>query len=201
MSDDIILEIKNLNVDYISSALGKKKTVRAVNNLSLDIKRGEILAIAGESGCGKSTLSKAIIRLVEPISGEIIYNGRNVYDLKGANLKGKQKKDMAIFEIDERSAIRIYPFMTPTYLLRYFIKKLNLNQKVVNVFSVISISLMYLFTIFNWISVFISEEQEMESCAGLFMIPFLSLLKTASVISVLAGGCRVYEFLKKMKEE
>lgn len=92
-------------------------------------------------------------------------------------------------------------FMTPTYLLRYFIKKLNLNQKVVNVFSVISISLMYLFTIFSWISVFISEEQEMEFCAGLFMIPFLSLLKTASVISVLAGGCCVYEFLKKMKEE
>ena len=98
MSDDIILEIKNLNVDYISSALGKKKTVRAVNNLSLDIKRGEILAIAGESGCGKSTLSKAIIRLVEPISGEIIYNGRNVYDLKGANLKEFRENVQMIFQ-------------------------------------------------------------------------------------------------------
>lgn len=98
MSDDIILEIKNLNVDYISSALGKKKTVRAVNNLSLDIKRGEILAIAGESGCGKSTLSKAIIRLVEPISGGIIYNGENVYDLKGANLKEFRENVQMIFQ-------------------------------------------------------------------------------------------------------
>lgn len=98
MSDDIILEIKNLNVDYISSALGKKKTVRAVDNLSLDIKRGEILAIAGESGCGKSTLSKAIIHLVEPASGEIIYNGKNVYGLKRAILKEFRENVQMIFQ-------------------------------------------------------------------------------------------------------
>lgn len=98
MSDDNILEIKNLNVDYVSSALGQKKTVRAVDNLSLDIKRGEIFAIAGESGCGKSTLSKAIVRLVEPSSGEIIYNNENTLELKGDKLRGFRENVQMVFQ-------------------------------------------------------------------------------------------------------
>lgn len=70
-----LIEIKNLNVEYkTQSAMQEEKTVHAVNNLSLDIKHGEILSIAGESGCGKSTLAKAILRLVEVKSGEIYFS-------------------------------------------------------------------------------------------------------------------------------
>lgn len=67
-----LIEIKNLFIEYkIQSAMQEQKTVFAVNDLSMDIKPGEILSIAGESGCGKSTLAKAILRLIDVKSGEI----------------------------------------------------------------------------------------------------------------------------------
>ena len=56
--------------------------MKAVNNVSMRIQRGEIYALAGESGCGKSTLAKAITKLVSPKSGEIFYDGVNIYDIK-----------------------------------------------------------------------------------------------------------------------
>jgi len=68
-----LIEIKNLFIEYkVEGALQEKKTVHAVNDLSLDIKQGEILSIAGESGCGKSTLAKAVLQLIDVKSGEIL---------------------------------------------------------------------------------------------------------------------------------
>lgn len=79
-----ILEIKNLNVVYQTKKkfLGNQQTVHAVNNVSLDVHRGEILAIAGESGCGKSTLAKAVMKLVDTKSGEILFKEKNIVTLK-----------------------------------------------------------------------------------------------------------------------
>ena len=78
-----LLEIKNLNVTYKTKKglIGKIQTVHAVNNVSLNIHKGEILAIAGESGCGKSTLAKAIMKLVPSDSGEILLTGENILTL------------------------------------------------------------------------------------------------------------------------
>ncbi len=93
-----LLEIKNLSVQYKSpkGILGRMQTIFAVNDLSLEIKKGEILAIAGESGCGKSTLAKAVIRLENSISGEIIFEGENISDTK--DLSNFRKKVQMIFQ-------------------------------------------------------------------------------------------------------
>lgn len=96
-----LLEIKNLNVTYQTKKglIGKIQTVHAVNNVSLDIQKGEILAIAGESGCGKSTLAKAIMKLVQSDSGEILLNGENVLNLKhNKDLKKFYQKIQMIFQ-------------------------------------------------------------------------------------------------------
>lgn len=96
-----LLEIKNLNVTYQTKKglIGKIQTVHAVNNVSLDIQKGEILAIAGESGCGKSTLAKAIMKLVQSYSGEILLNGENVLNLKhNKDLKKFYQKVQMIFQ-------------------------------------------------------------------------------------------------------
>ncbi len=81
-----ILEIKNLTVEYFSG--NNEKVIRAVDNVSFCIKSGEIYALAGESGCGKSTLSKAITKLVFPSSGDILFEGKSIF-----NQKKDQKKE------------------------------------------------------------------------------------------------------------
>ena len=89
-----LIEIKNLFVEYkTQSALSEEKNVFAVNDLSLNINEGEILAIAGESGCGKSTLAKALLRLVDTKSGEIYLNREN----EKLNILNLDKKDLKNF--------------------------------------------------------------------------------------------------------
>ena len=80
-----LVTIKNLSVEYKTKKgiLGTPRIVHAVNDISLDIKEGEILAIAGESGCGKSTLAKTIMKLVEPSKGAILLNDKNILTLTG----------------------------------------------------------------------------------------------------------------------
>ena len=70
-----LVEINDLFVEYETKKEFFKpaKHVYAVNGVNLEIKKGEILAIAGESGCGKSTLAKTLLRLIKPKSGEIFY--------------------------------------------------------------------------------------------------------------------------------
>lgn len=79
---EILLDIKNLSIEYKSIKNGNNSIVKAVNNVSLKLNRGEIYALAGESGCGKSTLAKAVTKLVQPKSGEIFYEGENIYNIK-----------------------------------------------------------------------------------------------------------------------
>lgn len=99
-----LIEIKNLFIEYKidKGGLHEQKTVFAVNGLSLQIQKGEIFAIAGESGCGKSTLAKALLRLVDIKSGEILYNlgnaKLNVVHLVKNDLKKFRQKAQIIFQ-------------------------------------------------------------------------------------------------------
>ena len=77
-----LIEIENLRKYFpVKSGLfTHKQYVQAVESVSFNIRRGETLGIVGESGCGKSTLGRAIIRLHEPTSGRIVYDGKVIYD-------------------------------------------------------------------------------------------------------------------------
>ncbi|PPA72331.1 ABC transporter ATP-binding protein [Jeotgalibacillus proteolyticus] len=78
-----LLEIKNLKLHFNR---GKKNEVRAVNDISFDIFKGETLGLVGESGCGKSTTGRTIIRLYNATDGEVLFKGENVH-----NAKNKEK--------------------------------------------------------------------------------------------------------------
>ena len=77
-SDGNLLEVRNLK-QYFPVA-GTKKTVKAVDDVSFFIKRGETFGLVGESGCGKTSCGRAILRLTEPTSGKIVYDGNVIFD-------------------------------------------------------------------------------------------------------------------------
>lgn len=95
-----LVDIKNLNMYYpifTGSWSAKKEYLHALNNINLEIKKGEILGLVGESGCGKSTLGKSVLKLINP-SGKINFEGKNVLELKSRELKDFRKKSQMIFQ-------------------------------------------------------------------------------------------------------
>ncbi|MTK07316.1 MAG: ABC transporter ATP-binding protein [Hungatella sp.] len=82
--NSIILQIKNLSKDFEVKGKGlggKKLVLHALNDISLDIRQGEVLGIIGESGCGKSTLGRCIVGLHKPTGGDILFEGKSILKL------------------------------------------------------------------------------------------------------------------------
>lgn len=99
--EDIVLEVKHLKKYYPinnSPIIKNKAFVKAVDDISFDVKVGETFGIVGESGCGKSTMGKSIIRLIEPSSGTIMLDGVDFGKLKGNDLKVAREKIKLIFQ-------------------------------------------------------------------------------------------------------
>lgn len=89
-----------LEVRHLTKVFGSRETeVRAVDDVSFAVQRGEIVAIVGESGSGKSTLARMLLRLSEATSGEILMNGTDVTQIRGArNLKPYWREVQGIFQ-------------------------------------------------------------------------------------------------------
>jgi len=94
MSENLI-EVKNL-CKYFPA--GKKRTLKAVDNVSLTIRKGETLGLVGESGCGKTTCGRTILKLYNQTSGQIFYDGEEISNLKGKDLLKFKKNAQMIFQ-------------------------------------------------------------------------------------------------------
>jgi peptide/nickel transport system ATP-binding protein len=97
-----LLEIRGLKVHFpivrgivLSRQVG---TVHAVDGVDLDIDRGTTLGVVGESGCGKTTLGRAVLRLVEPTEGSVVFDGRDVGSLSAEDLRRQRRRMQMVFQ-------------------------------------------------------------------------------------------------------
>ena len=91
---DVILEVKHLK-KYFKTAKGP---LHAVDDVSFKVERGRTLGVVGESGCGKSTLGRTILQLLQPTSGEIIFEGKNIENSSMAQMRALRKDMQIIFQ-------------------------------------------------------------------------------------------------------
>ncbi len=128
---DVILSVKNLkkyfepHQNFAQSLAGgrQKRLIRAVDDISFDIRRGEIFGLIGESGSGKTTTGKLVMKLLEPSSGQMIFDGEDVTHLDKEGTKAYRRKVQMIFQDP-------YASMNPRFKIRDVLEEPLIIHKV-----------------------------------------------------------------------
>ena len=101
-SEDIILEVKNLKMHFpVGSGFLSRKPVgyvKAVDDVSFTVKRGETLGLVGESGCGKTTTGRAILQLYKPTAGQVVFDGQDLTSMNTKTMRGMRREMQVIFQ-------------------------------------------------------------------------------------------------------
>ncbi len=97
-----LLEVRNLSKHYEPRSgffgRGKRNVIRAVDDVSFTLRRGETIGLVGESGCGKSSIARTILLLEQPTAGEVLYRGRNIFDMSADELRRLRRHMQVVFQ-------------------------------------------------------------------------------------------------------
>jgi peptide/nickel transport system ATP-binding protein len=100
-NEEILLEVQNLKTYYPVKGGFFKRTVgnvKAVDDVSFELRKGETLGLVGESGCGKSTTGRTILRLMKPTDGRILFNGKDITNVRGTTLRKMRQDFQMVFQ-------------------------------------------------------------------------------------------------------
>ena len=98
-TEERVIEVKNLTREFnIRGSRGDKKTLKAVDDVSFYVRKGTTTALVGESGSGKSTVANMVLSLLEPTSGQVLYNGTDLSTLSRRDLFNMRRKLQVVFQ-------------------------------------------------------------------------------------------------------
>ena len=92
------LSVRNLTKHFAPTAFSRGPVVKALQDISFDIPRGQVVGLVGESGSGKTTIGRSVLRLIEPTSGEISFDGKDIIKLGAGDLRRQRRNMQYIFQ-------------------------------------------------------------------------------------------------------
>lgn len=131
-NENVLLTADQVKV-YFRGKNKKEGTVRAVDGVTLQIIRGETFGVVGESGCGKSTLGRTLLKLQEPTSGTIRFEGKDISTLKGKELKEMRKEAQIIFQdpsacLNPRRTVR--QILMEPFFIHHMQNEVNMDEEI-----------------------------------------------------------------------
>lgn len=135
-----MLELQHITKSYKKSIFGSERMV-ILDDVSLSIEAGETLGLIGSSGCGKTTLAKIAMRLAEPTSGRIIFDGQDITELRGAEMRSLRSKMQIMFQNPESALnprMKIYDSISEIMRLHHVCKR-NSDEERARVMHLIDI--------------------------------------------------------------
>ncbi|MBO4872633.1 MAG: ATP-binding cassette domain-containing protein [Lachnospiraceae bacterium] len=137
---DVILDVKHLK-KYFKTPRGM---LHAVDDVSFQIERGKTLGIVGESGCGKSTTGRAILRLIEPTAGEVLFDGEDVVKMSKQRMREKRKEMQIIFQdpfssLDPRQTV-LQAISEPIRLNKILTDRYDIEERTVELMRTVGLA-------------------------------------------------------------